>query len=98
MNCSIKLRVNQSQAVREATEEDFVAEKEIYIKVDYDTNGVPTGMWHYDTKFINRLYTMRELYNDYVAAGRDLTAIATGSSAMERQQVRKLHSPPLNDF
>ena len=75
-----------------------MAEKEIYIKVDYDTNGVPTGMWHYDTKFINRLYTMRELYNDYVAAGRDLTAIATGSTAMERQQVRNLHSPPLTIF
>ena len=28
--------VNQSQAVREATEDDFVAEKEVHIKVDYD--------------------------------------------------------------
>jgi hypothetical protein len=75
MNFSIKLRVNQSQAVREATEDDFVAEKEIYIKVDYDMAGIPTGMWHYDTKFINRLYTMRELYNDYVAGGRDLSIV-----------------------
>tara|TARA_B100000795_G_C22412905_1_gene291528 strand:+ start:14 stop:220 length:207 start_codon:yes stop_codon:yes gene_type:complete len=66
MSFTIKLRVNQSQAVREATEDDFVAEKEIYIKVDYDLNGVPSGMWHYDTKFINRLYTMREIYNDYI--------------------------------
>ena len=91
MSFSIKLRVNQSQAVREATEEDFVAEKEIYIKVDYNQSGTPNGMWHYDTKFINRLYTMRELYNDYVAAGRDLSVVrattsGSGSTIMERQQ------------
>jgi hypothetical protein len=86
MSFTIKLRVNQSQAVREATEDDFVAEKEIYIKVDYDQQGIPSGMWHYDTKFINRLYTMRELYNDYVAAGRDLSAINNSDgSALDRQ-------------
>ena len=91
MSFTIKLRVNQSQAVREATEDDFIAEKEIYIKVDYDRKNVPSGMWHYDTKFINRLYTMRELYNDFVAAGRDLSTLpgsgggGSGASALERQ-------------
>jgi hypothetical protein len=71
MAFAIKLRVNQSQAVREATQDDFVAEKEIFIRVDYDRIGVPCGMWHYDDKFVNRLYSMREIYNDWVASGRD---------------------------
>ena len=46
---SIKLRVNQSQAVREATEDDFVAEK-VHIKVDYDKVNVPSAMWEYESK------------------------------------------------
>jgi hypothetical protein len=69
---SIKLRVNQSQAVREATEDDFVAEKEVYIKIDYDDAGSPSAMWRYEPKFVNRLYAMRELYQEFVDAGRNL--------------------------
>ena len=72
---SIKLRVNQSQAVREATEEDFVAEKEVFIKIDFDHGGQPSAMWAYEPKFVNRLYAMRELYQDYVDAGRNLGAV-----------------------
>ena len=72
---SIKLRVNQSQAVREATEDDFVAEKEVHIKVDYDKVNVPSAMWEYESKFVNRLYSMRELYQDYVDVGRNLSMI-----------------------
>ena len=79
---SIKLRVNQSQAVREATEDDFVAEKEVHIKVDYDKPGSPSAMWLYEPKFVNRLYSMRELYQDYVDAGRNLSAIM-GSLSVE---------------
>ena len=76
----VKLMPNmEKDAVYEATEfddEEDVAQKEamdteVYVRVHQKGSEAPPAQWHYD-KFMNRLYIMREMYQQFQSNSRSL--------------------------
>lgn len=48
-----------------------VLDTEVFVRVEYTTEKRPVSMWVYD-KFMGRLYSMREMYTQWVEVGRDI--------------------------
>ncbi len=45
---------------------------EVFVRIEFAGGARPVTMWHYD-KFMNRLFLMREMYQAFVEAGRDIS-------------------------
>uniref|UniRef100_A0A7S3PKQ7 Kinesin-like KIF1-type domain-containing protein n=1 Tax=Aplanochytrium stocchinoi TaxID=215587 RepID=A0A7S3PKQ7_9STRA len=72
---SIQLVANHSKAMSNDVEDESAntLETDVWIKVKTENCEVPQ-MWIYE-KFTNRLYLMREMYQDFVECGRNMTTL-----------------------